>query len=237
MPVDRPQAAGHEQRLRRGAGGPAAHDLDVDVALRARRGSPPSRRARRRAQAARANDGGGSRRRRAGGGSSPAGARGPAASGGRRPIWMSGAGAPVPASRRSAAAAGLDAHAARRPRRHVLRRPRPGSRSRPHVAGRVAERAKARRWVISQNWATIASGSPCSSSAAPAQLAQSEIRLQRRQTAFDCHLRARSFGRCSFQPSVEVPLLEVEAVAARELAELEVAVGIDREGVPAGPQV
>ena len=245
LSVDGPESAGDEERRGRGRGGQGrGHDLDVDV-HRAARGleRAPARRAAAEAKPSRER----SRRvtpptrtrMRAGARRWPRAAL----QAGRRPIWMRGVATsppedpqphppplplPQPPGAGPRSAGAIAAAAARAaPRQQVASVAVPGTVRRANAC--------ARRCVTSQKCATIASGSPCSSSAAPAQLAQSEMRLQRRQTSLDCQVRARRRGKCSFQPSANVPAWRSNAVAARELAELERAVGVDGEGVAARP--
>ena len=190
----------------------------------------------------RGNGGGGSRRRRARGlAKAGVGARRSDARSGGTPADLDercrglaagrGASAAAPA-RRPAPRARARACSAPSPPRPP---PRPGSSvASARCPGTSDAKACARRCVTSQEWATIASGSPCSSSAAPAQLAHSEMRLQRRHTSLDCQVRARRRGQVLVPAFVEGARAQVEPVAPRELAELERAVGIDGEGVAPG---
>ena len=61
------------------------------------------------------------------------------------------------------------------------------------------------------------------------------MRSQVRQADWVCQVRARSLGKKTFQPSSKRPLAQVEGMAPRELAELQLPRGIHGEAGEAGP--
>ena len=106
-------------------------------------------------------------------------------------------------------------------------------RARHDGRGHVSRVAKARACAISQNGGDHASGSPCSSSAAPGQLPQRPTSAQVRHRAWVCQRARAQLREVVFQPSAKVPSRRSKE-CARELAELQRAVGVHREAGDAG---